>query len=228
MKIAIIPARGGSKRIPKKNIKQFCGKPMIAWSIEAAKESGLFDYIIVSTDNDEIRSIAKRYGAEVPFVRPAHLSGDIVGTTEVMKHAVEWFVLHKQKPDYICELYPTAPFLRAGDIAKSLQLMQKQNAEMIFSVTRYEFPIQRAIRKNANGRVEMLQPEYGSARSQDLEEVYHDAGQFYWFTYKAIINKLPVFSKYSIPYTLPTYRVQDIDVLDDWRRAELMFSYLTN
>lgn len=226
MKIAVIPARGGSKRIPRKNLKVFCGKPIIAWSIETAIRSGLFDHIIVSTDDAEISDVAKKYGAEVPFIRPNSLSDDFVGTGDVVKHAVEWFIKYKQPPEYICEIYPTAPFVQESDLLSSFQLLKEEKVEMAFSVTSYAFPVQRALKLTQKGRVEMLQPKYLKTRSQELEEIYHDAGQFYWFTTKAILKQLAIFSVNSVPYILPRYRVQDIDTEEDWMQAELMFTSL--
>ena len=159
MKIAVIPARGGSKRIPRKNIKDFCGKPMIVWSIEAAKSCGLFDYIIVSTDDQEIAELAKEHGAAVPFIRPAELSDDYVGTGDVVKHVAEWVIKNIGKPDFICTIYATAPFVKSIDIVKGLKLLQENDCQIAFTVTSFPFPIQRAIKIIDNGRVQMFQPE---------------------------------------------------------------------
>ncbi|RKX24313.1 MAG: pseudaminic acid cytidylyltransferase, partial [Candidatus Zixiibacteriota bacterium] len=182
MNIAVIPARGGSKRIPRKNIKEFCGKPMIAWSIEAALESRCFERIIVSTDDAEIATVAQNYGAEVPFMRPDSLANDYTGTIPVIRHAVEWLVEHEERPENVCCLYATAPFVQSHDLQHGLELLQLQQCDYAFSVTSYAFPIQRAIRITSEQRVEMFQPEHFMTRSQDLEEAYHDAGQFYWGT----------------------------------------------
>ena len=223
MKIAVIPARGGSKRIPRKNIKDFCGKPMIVWSIEAAKASGLFDHIIVSTDDSEIAELAKEYGAEVPFIRPTELSDDYIGTGDVVKHAVEWIIKNLGKPEYVCTVYATAPFIKPTDIIKGLKLLQENDCQIVFTVTSFPFPIQRAIKITGNGRVQMFQPEHFMTRSQDLEPSYHDAGQFYWSVTDAVLNNILAFSEVSIPLTLPRHQVQDIDTVEDWQRAELMF-----
>jgi len=223
MKIAVIPARGGSKRIPRKNIKDFCGKPMIVWSIEAAKASGLFDHIIVSTDDSEIAELAKEYGAEVPFIRPTELSDDYIGTGDVVKHAVEWIIKNLGKPEYVCTVYATAPFIKPTDIIKGLKLLQENDCQIVFTVTSFPFPIQRAIKITGNGRVQMFQPEHFMTRSQDLEPSYHDAGQFYWSVTDAVLNNISAFSEVSIPLTLPRHQVQDIDTVEDWQRAELMF-----
>ena len=224
MKIAVIPARGGSKRIPRKNIKDFCGKPMIVWSIEAAKASGSFDHIIVSTDDSEIAELAKEHGAEVPFIRPAELSDDYVGTGDVVKHTVEWAIKNLgKKPEYVCTIYATAPFIKPTDIIKGLKLLQENDCQIVFTVTSFPFPIQRAIKIKDNGRVQMFQPEHFMTRSQDLEPAYHDAAQLYWAKTNAVLNNVSAFSEVSIPLTLPRHQVQDIDTVEDWQRAELMF-----
>ncbi|MEK9568335.1 MAG: pseudaminic acid cytidylyltransferase [Paracoccaceae bacterium] len=223
MKIAVIPARGGSKRIPRKNIKDFCGKPMIVWSLEAAKASSLFDHIIVSTDDNEIAEIAKNHGAEVPFIRPDELSDDYVGTVDVVKHAVEWVIQNIDKPKYVCTIYATAPFIKSTDLVEGLELLEKNNCQLVFTVTSFPFPIQRAIKITEKRRVKMFQPETFMTRSQDLEPSYHDAGQFYWSITDAVLKKVPAFSEASMPLILPRHQVQDIDTLEDWKRAELMF-----
>ncbi|MDD2367419.1 MAG: pseudaminic acid cytidylyltransferase [Desulfuromonadaceae bacterium] len=223
MKIAVIPARGGSKRIPRKNIKEFCGKPMIAWSIEAALQSGCFDRIAVSTDDDEVADVAQQYGAEVPFIRPAELSDDHTGTLPVIRHAVEWFIEQGQQPEQVCCIYATAPFISPEDIQRGLEILTATGSDYAFSVTSYPFPIQRAIRLTPHGQVEMFNPEEFNSRSQDLEEAYHDAGQFYWGHASSWLSEKKIFSPESSPVLLPRYRVQDIDTMEDWQRAELMF-----
>lgn len=223
MNVAIIPARGGSKRIPRKNIKAFCGKPMIAWSIEAAKASGCFDRIIVSTDDDEIAAVAREYGAETPFVRSVELSNDYAGTLPVIRHAVEWLEEHDTTVDKACCLYATAPFVIAHDLKQGLDILLQQGCDYAFSVTSFVFPIQRAVRVSEAGRVEMFQPEHFNSRSQDLEEAYHDAGQFYWGKASAWKQETPLFSKQSATVILPRERVQDIDTPEDWARAEWLF-----
>ena len=223
MKVAIIPARGGSKRIPRKNVKAFCGKPMIAWSIEAAQASSCFDKVIVSTDDDEIANVAREWGALVPFMRPAKLSDDFTGTLPVIRHAVEWLNEHDTRVEYACCLYATAPFVSADDLQRGFRLIQDTGSRYAFSVTSYAFPIQRAIRITENGRVAMFNPEHFQTRSQDLEEAWHDAGQFYWGTAEAWCNELPIFGEDSVPVKLPRHRVQDIDTPEDWVRAECLF-----
>jgi pseudaminic acid cytidylyltransferase len=222
-RVAIIPARGGSKRIPRKNIKEFCGKPMIAWSIEAAKASGSFDNVIVSTDDPEIADVAREWGASVPFMRPAELSDDYAGTLPVIHHAVDWLSANEAPVDYACCLYATAPFVSADDLCRGWGLIQQRGCSYAFSVTSYAFPIQRAVRITEVGRVAMFNPERFNTRSQDLEEAWHDAGQFYWGTALAWQEERPIFGEESVPVKLPRHRVQDIDTHEDWARAEWLF-----
>ena len=223
MRLAVIPARGGSKRIPRKNVRDFCGRPMIGWSIEAARASAVFDRIVVSTDDAEIADVARAHGAEVPFMRPAELSDDRTGTTPVVAHAVAWHRAQGLAPAEVCCLYATAPFVRAADLQRGLQALSDSGARFAFSVTSYAFPIQRAIRITPAGRVAMFHPEHAQTRSQDLEEAFHDAGQFYWGDADAWAQGLPIFAEHAVPVPLPRHRVQDIDTPEDWARAEWMF-----
>ena len=225
MQLAVIPARGGSKRIPRKNIKIFHGQPMIAWSIQAAIDSGCFDEIWVSTDDEEIAAVAQVYGAKVPFLRPAYLSDDFATTADVMSHAVEEFgKINHALPDYICCLYATAPFVTKADLVQGLEkIKNNSNLNYVFSATTYPFPIQRAIKLNEYDTVEMFSPQYFKVRSQDLEEAWHDAGQFYWGTAEAWLNKAMIFASQSSVVELPRFRVQDIDTQEDWDRAEWLF-----
>lgn len=223
MRLAVIPARGGSKRIPRKNIKPFCGKPMIAWSIEAALQSGCFDAVIVSTDDVEIAEVARHYGADVPFMRPAELSDDYAGTVPVIRHATEWFIANGQAPEQVCCIYATAPFVTGEDIRRGLDALANDDCYYAFSVTSYAFPIQRAIRITPDDRVEMFNPEHFNTRSQDLDEAYHDAGQFYWGRASAWLEGKILFGTYAVPVKLPRHRVQDIDTPEDWERAEWLF-----
>lgn len=227
MRLAVIPARGGSKRIPRKNIKLFCGKPMIAWSIEAALQSGCFDHVVVSTDDSEIAAVALEYGAKVPFMRPAELSDDHTSTTAVIRHAVEWFKEHKLVPIQVCCIYATAPFVTPQDICSGLEILSSTECNYAFSVTSYPFPIQRAVRITDQGQVEMFNLNYFNIRSQDLELAYHDAGQFYWGRVDAWLHEKIIFSQGSLPVILPRHRVQDIDTQEDWTRAEWMFKALS-
>ena len=226
MNICVIPARGGSKRIPRKNIKDFNGKPIIAYSIEAALKSNCFDQVIVSTDDDEIVEVARKYGAQVPFVRPDELSNDYVGTIPVIKHAIEWMEDNENPVENVCCLYATSPFIQSQTISKAFQQLKDLRADYCFSVTRFAFPIQRAVKIVQDNKVNMFYPEHFNIRSQDLEEAYHDAGQFYWGKAQAFKDELPIFSEVATPYILPRYLVQDIDTLEDWIRAEAMHMVL--
>ena len=221
MKIAVIPARGGSKRIINKNIKLFCGKPIIAWSIESAINCKCFDQIIVSTDNDEISSISKEYGALVPFKRPSNISDDHTTFRPVMAHALNWFK-HKNIT-FACCIYATAPFVQHADIILGLDKLKKTNYDYAISVTRFNYPIQRALRVRKEGNAVMRYEENLDTRSQDLETNYHDAGQFYWGTSSAWTNGIKIFTDRTLPVILPGYRVIDIDSLEDWHHAEIMF-----
>lgn len=223
MKLAVIPARGGSKRIPRKNIKSFCGKPVIAWSIEAALQSGCFDQVVVSTDDAEIAEIARQCGAKVPFMRPTELADDHTGTVPVICHAIEWFSERGQVSDQVCCIYATAPFVGAADIRRGLDILTGSGSDYAFAVTKYPFPIQRAIRITDKGRVAMFNPEHFNKRSQDLEEAYHDAGQFYWGQANAWLTGTVVFGPHAAAVQLPRYRVQDIDTAEDWQMAEYLF-----
>lgn len=222
MNIAIIPARGGSKRIPRKNIKEFCGKPMIAYSIEAAKQAGCFERVIVSTDDNEIAVIAKQYGAEVPFTRPDDISDDYSSTLDVIAHAITELNLPKNAK--VCCIYATAPLISSEKLSEGLQLFNTSKLDYVFSAAEFSYPIQRAFKLSSNGLVEMFQPEYFDSRSQDLEKSYHDAGQFYWGSASAFLLKIPIFGDTSKPVILPITQVQDIDTLEDWRLAEMLFN----
>jgi pseudaminic acid cytidylyltransferase len=224
MNLCVIPARGGSKRIPRKNIREFGGKPIIAWSIEAAQNSGCFDLIIVSTDDAEIAEVAQQWGADVPFLRPAELADDSAGTTPVVAHTVQWHQHLGKELTAVCCLYATAPFVEPFDIRQGLELLSQVAADrFVFTATVYASPIQRALRLDpGTGEAHMWQPEQFSKRSQDLEPAYHDAGQFYWGRPKAWLRARNLFES-SMPLLLPRWRVQDIDTPDDWIRAELLF-----
>ena len=228
MNVAIIPSRGGSKRIPHKNIKQFCGKPMIAWPIEVAKQSGLFEHIIVSTDDVEIAEVSKSYDAEVPFMRPTELSDDYTGTTEVIAHAVSWMHEQQWKPEAVCCIYATSVFFTMADLKKGFDALNTGNWSFAFSVTDFEYPIFRSFREHSEGGVEMFFPEHFEKRSQDLPIALHDATQFYWGKPDAWLNKLKMFDRHSCPVKIPSWRVQDIDTKNDWKQAELMFKALKN
>lgn len=223
--VAIIPARGGSKRIPRKNVKYFYGKPLIAYSIEVALASKLFEKVIVTTDDEEIADIAKSYGAEVPFLRPKELSDDFTGTEEVVAHAIDYLESHGEVYEYVCTIYATAPLLQKEFLIEGFEKLQNSTAINAFSATSMPFPIQRTFKVNDNGRCEMFTPEHYMTRSQDLEEAYQDAGQFYWKKL-AVESKEMMFGSDSIPIILPRHLVQDIDTLEDWKRAEVMYKVL--
>jgi pseudaminic acid cytidylyltransferase len=222
MNIAIIPARGGSKRIPRKNIKEFCGKPMIAWSIEAAKASDLFDRIIVSTDDTEIAEVAKQWGAEVPFVRPDELSDDYAGTTEVISHATQWILDQGMDVTAVCCIYATAPFVQVTDLRRGLEALNSGDWDYAFTVTDFAAPIFRSFKQTSKGGIEMFFPEHFTRRSQELPNALHDAGQFYWGRPAAWLKGKRIFDRYSKPVVIPRWRVQDIDTQDDWERAEIL------
>jgi len=226
MNIAIIPARIGSKRIPKKNIKIFHGKPIIAYSIQAALKTNLFGKVIVSTDSQELADVAISHGAEVPFIRPAELSDDFTGTDAVILHALNWLIEHGEDIEYVCCIYATAPFIKPEHIKNGLELLKNKNATSAFSVTTYPYPIYRSLKIDESGRLKMIWPDYLNVRSQDLSEAYHDAGQFYWADVKKYLIQKKFFSQDAIPVVLPRYLVQDIDTAEDWHRAEAMYKAL--
>lgn len=222
MSICVIPARGGSKRIPRKNIKEFFGKPMIAWSIEAAKNSGIFSKILVSTDDDEITYIAKSFGAEVPFLRPKELADDYTPTGDVMCHACKWIMDQGFDTSIVCCLYPTAPFVKPSDFNKAFCEIKSGNWEYVFTVGEFSSSIFRSFTQEPNGGVQMLFPEYFETRSQDLDNVYHDAGMFYMGYLDSWIKGSRMFGSSSFPLKIPSWRVLDIDSKEDWERAELL------
>ena len=223
MNICIIPARGGSKRIPKKNIKIFGGQPMISWSIEAALNSECFKRVIVSTDDDEISEISQRYGAEVPFKRSASLSDDYTGTIPVIKSAINWLEMRGEKINYICCLYPTAPFIEVSYLREGLEKLIEHNASYSISVTSFPYPIQRAF-KLKNNKLQMFFPENINKRSQDLEKSFHDAGQFYWGKRSSWMGEEKILDHNTVPIFIPRYKVQDIDNEEDWIQAERIFN----
>lgn len=223
--LAVIPARGGSKRIPRKNIREFCGKPVIGWSIEAAIASGLFSRIVVSTDDLEIADVARQFGAEIPFMRPHELSDDQTPTVPVIAHAISELGGSEVFPQTCC-IYATAPFVRPQDLIQCHALLCKSGADYAMPVTSFPFPVQRGVTVGDDGRLAMLQPELVNTRSQDLPPVYHDAGQFYFGQSDAWLFGRPVIGPGAAAHVIPRYRVQDIDTLEDWTRAELMYTSL--
>jgi len=224
-KLCIIPARGGSKRIPRKNIKPFMGQPIIAYSIEAALNSGVFDEVMVSTDDEEIADVARQYGAAVPFLRFAETSNDYATTVDVLLEVVSRYKEQGKDFDTICCLYSTAPFVTS----ERLQEASSQISDTIdacFTIVQYSYPIQRSLRINENGCVEMNFPEHLKSRTQDLEKVYHDAGQFYFVKTDALVNEKTVWCKRTAPLILSELEVQDLDTLTDWQLAEMKFQLL--
>ncbi len=225
-KLCVIPARGGSKRIPRKNIKLFHGQPMISYSIRAARDCGLFDTIIVSTDDEEIASVARAHGAETPFVRPAELANDYAGTGAVVVHAIQWFREQGIVYDATCCIYATAPLIDPDRLKEGWARLSEPGRRFAFSVTSFPFPIQRALKKTSDGSVDMFWPENLSKRSQDLEPAYHDAAQFYWGWSDAWVNGEIAFSPISAPVILPRTHVVDIDTPEDWEVAEVTYRVL--
>lgn len=227
MNLCIIPARGGSKRIPKKNIKEFCGKPMIAWPIAAAQKSALFEHVIVSTDDEQVARVAETYGALVPFCRPANLSDDYTTTMPVINHAIREVKKHLGlQPENICVIYATAAFIQVDDLKQGFNQLINSQTDYVFSITKFSYPIQRALKLNNSGEINMLQPQHNLTRSQDLETTYHDAGQFYWGRTESFLQEREIFSHLSMPIILPNWRTIDIDSAEDWKRAELLFRTL--
>ena len=220
MSLCLIPARGGSKRIPRKNIRLFNGKPMIAWSIEIAKQSEVFEDIIVSTDDAEIADVARDYGAKVPFERPESLADDFATTIEVVRHAISWLDENGGAPDSLCCIYATAPFASPEDIRNGRALLDE--ADFALPVTPFEFPIQRAVSVSENNRLQMFDRDQFNTRSQDLIEAWHDVGQFYWGKTNAWKTAETLFGPATAAIPVPRWRVQDIDTEDDWKRAEIL------
>ena len=223
MKIAVIPARAGSKRIHRKNVKLFCGKPIIAYSIQAAIASGLFDQVVVSTDSHEIAEIAIKYGATIPFIRPDELSDDFSTTGQVIAHAVSWFQKQQFRLDLVCCIYATAPLMLKSDLIGAHQIFNNNEWDYVFSASKFSYPIQRGFALTETNGLKMFNPEHFTTRSQDLIQSYHDAGQYYFGTPEAWVNNSPLFSEKSTIYELPYWRAQDIDTLEDWEMAELLY-----
>ena len=226
MRIAVIPARGGSKRIPRKNIKLFCGKPMIAWSIAVAKSSGLFEHVIVSTDDAEVADVARQWGAEVPFMRPEVLSNDYAATTPVIAHATQWALDQGFDVTAVCCIYSTAPFVQTDDLKRGWDALESGDWDYAFTVTDFAAPIFRSFKQTAEGGIEMFFPEHFDTRSQDLPVALHDAGQFYWGRPAAWLEGKRIFDRHSKSLVIPRWRVQDIDTEEDWIRAESIATYL--
>ena len=224
MNAAIIPARGGSKRIPRKNIKDFCGKPMIAYAIEAAKQSGLFEHVIVSTDDEEIAEIAQKCGAEAPFSRPPELADDHTPTVPVIAHAIKACQSMGWEVEHACCIYPCVPFIQVDDIKATFSLLINGRADYCFPVTEFPSAIQRGLRLLDDGRMQPFYPQFEMTRTQDLEHAYYDAGQFYWGKSNAWLANRKLHSG-GLGFPIPHLRVVDIDTPDDWCRAEILYKF---
>ena len=221
--LAIITARGGSKRIPRKNIRNFLGKPIIAYSIDVALKSEVFNEVMVSTDDDEIAEIAEKYGAKVPFKRSSETSNDIATTTDVILEVLSEYQKRGFCFEYACCIYPTAPFIKSEQIKTGFVKMLEVGAEVSFPVVKYSYPIQRALSIDENGKLVMVCPEHSRSRSQDLSAHYHDAGQFYWFKVSAIKQNMELLKMNAVPIIIPETQVQDIDTEEDWVLAEMKY-----
>ncbi|MBR0129657.1 MAG: pseudaminic acid cytidylyltransferase [Neisseriaceae bacterium] len=226
MTLCIIPARGGSKRIPRKNIKLFHGKPMIAYSIQAALKSACFEHIIVSTDDKEIAQVAREHGATTPFMRPENLADDFATTGDVMRHAISEMQKQGWQGEQVCCLYATAPFVQEEKLQEGLAGLQKHHADFALAVTAYSSPIQRSWSINHRGQLIMNNPEMFAMRSQDLSENFYDVGQFCWGTYQAWTQPIDFKAAHIYPVIIPHYLAQDIDTAEDWVRAESMYRVL--
>lgn len=228
MNLCVIPARGGSKRIPRKNIRDFCGKPMIAYAIQVAQDCNLFDRVVVSTEDEEIATTAKDLGGEVPFVRPAALADDFTGTNEVVAHAIQACERLGGAFDLVCCIYPGTPFLLKQDVQEALQLLNK-SPTALYSFPVAEFPsmIQRGLRRKNSGLLEPFYPAYEEVRTQDLEQAFYDAGQFYWGHRSSWLNNPRIHSS-GVGLVIPKWRAIDFDTPQDWERAERMFSAMNS
>lgn len=223
--LCIIPARGGSKRIPRKNIKSFMGKPIMAYSIDAAKASGLFEEIMVSTDDEEIAEVARKYGASVPFFRSEATANDYAGTADVLFEVLNEYKMRGLEFDNLCCLYSTAPFVTSERLNEAYNLLNDK-VDASFTLVQYSYPVQRSLRKNEEGYVEMNFPQYLSSRSQDLEPIYHDAGQFYFVKVKSFYEEKTLWCKRTAPIVLSELEVQDLDTLTDWQLAEMKYELI--
>ena len=228
-KICIIPARGGSERIPRKNIKDFLGKPIIAYSIKAAIDSMLFDEVMVSTDDEEIAEIAKNFGAKTPFLRSRDNSNNFASTVDVLIEVLDWYSKSGQKFEYGCCLYPAAPFATPELLAENYTRLFKEKCDVVFPVVAYSHPIQRALKLNENNKISLFFNQDQFTRSQDLETTYHDSGQFYWFEIEKLLLNKSLFSENAMGVKVSEFQAQDIDSLEDWKMAEMKYKHiLTN
>ena len=224
--ICIIPARGGSKRIPRKNIKSFLGKPIIAYSIEAAISSKLFDEVMVSTDDDEISKVAQNYGAKVPFKRSEKNSDDFSNTVDVLLEVIEDYNKLGKNFENVCCIYPTAPFISIVKLLEGYRLLKNDQRGVVMPIIAFSYPIWRGFEKLHNEKIEMIMPEYLNSRSQDLKEVYHDAGQWYWINTKELKEEKKLYTNNTSGVVLDEMEIQDIDNISDWKIAEFKYEYL--
>jgi len=220
MNIAIIPARGGSKRIKGKNIKNFLGKPIISYAIKCAKATKIFDKIIVSSDNKEIIKVANKFGAETPFVRPKNISKDSISTIKVIKHAIKWLQKNGDKPKFICCIYATTPLMKPEDLKNSFKIIKKKG--FVIAASKYSYPIERSFYLK-NHKIKLHNYSKRSISSQKFEDTYHDAGQFYWGRVNTWLNNKSLLNNDAYAFKLPQLRVQDIDDLEDWKITEKLF-----
>lgn len=225
-RVAVITARGGSKRIPRKNIKPFLGKPIIAYSIEAALQTGLFDEVMVSTDDEEIADVAKKYGAKVPFMRSEKTSNDFATTAEVMTEVMETYEQNGNHFDYVCCIYPTAPFITSEVLAQAMKLLEEGDSDCVIPVVKFSFPPQRCVVVNEAGKLVPKWPECMKMRSQDLEPYYHDCGQFYCMRVDRFLEQKEMWMKDITPFIQDEINVQDIDTEEDWRIAEVKYQVM--
>lgn len=224
--LCIIPARGGSKRIPRKNVKAFCGKPIISYSIEVAINSGLFDEIMVSTEDKEVAEISRQYGAKIPFFRTEKNADDFATTADVLEEVILEYERLGQYFDNVCCIYPTAPLVSIVKLVEGFQKLNSSEIQSVFPVTKFEYPIWRGFSMDPNCKMEMLWKEHLNSRSQDLQPVFHDVGQWYWIKTKSFLVNKKLFSDNSIGIELPALEVQDIDNPTDWKLAELKYELL--
>jgi len=225
--VCVIPARGGSKRIPHKNVKDFHGKPMIAYSVEAALHSNLFSEVIVSTDDDKIKEVATKWGARVPFHRPANLSDDHTPLAGVLEHALRYLMIEEKKMiESVCCILATAPFIEVDDLKMGAKILRESKASAVVPVTSFPFPIFRALEIDKSNTLGMVWPEHELTRSNDLPETFHDVGQFYWLRVEEFLASKRIYAKDAQALVLPRHRVQDIDTPEDWERAEFIFEAL--
>lgn len=221
--LAVIPARGGSKRIPHKNIKNFCGRPIIAYSIEAAIESGLFEEVMVSTDSTVIARTAEEYGASVPFYRSKEASGDFATTSEVLLEVLEEYEKRGQHFEAVCCIYPAAPFVTPQRLSEAIELLKTKKADLVLPVAAFSYPPQRGLTYSEDGSVQMLYPQYMDTRSQDLEKIYHDCGQFYAFWTAGFWKNQNIMRGKIVPIVISELEMQDIDQESDWKLAEIKY-----